>query len=192
MTTTARNTREDVIRAAGRLFAQHGFHGTSMRDLGRELGLEGSSLYSHIGGKAELLVEVIRSGASMFQGVADEVLAGDAPPPAQLAALIAGHVTVVVEHLDEARTFLNEARFLPEAERAEVVDMRSRYQAAYEKVIARGVESGTWRADIDPGLAAIFVLSLLNALDRWYRPDGTRSPAQISVDLFRFANEGMS
>jgi len=42
--TDTRNTRADVVQAAGRLFAERGYHGTSMRDLGRELGLQGSSL----------------------------------------------------------------------------------------------------------------------------------------------------
>ncbi len=51
-----RNTRSDVVDAAGRLFAQRGYHGTSMRDLGKELGLLGSSLYSHVDSKQDLLV----------------------------------------------------------------------------------------------------------------------------------------
>ena len=37
----SRNSRHDVIATARRLFAQKGFHGTSMRDLGKELGLLG-------------------------------------------------------------------------------------------------------------------------------------------------------
>ncbi len=44
-------SREDVVTAAGRLFAKRGFHGTSMRDIGEELGMLGSSLYSHVRGK---------------------------------------------------------------------------------------------------------------------------------------------
>ena len=32
-----RNSRDDVIAAAGRLFAERGYHGTSMRELGKEL-----------------------------------------------------------------------------------------------------------------------------------------------------------
>ena len=43
-----RKNRSDVVAAARVLFAEQGFHGTSMRDLGKELGLMGSSLYSHV------------------------------------------------------------------------------------------------------------------------------------------------
>ena len=61
---STRNTHEDVVRAAGRLFAERGYHGTSMRDLGKELGLLGSSLYSHVSSKQDLLVEVVEEGAA--------------------------------------------------------------------------------------------------------------------------------
>ncbi|MFQ5966226.1 MAG: TetR/AcrR family transcriptional regulator [Acidimicrobiia bacterium] len=192
MTTNARTRKEDVVRAAGRLFAERGFHGTSMRDLGTELGLEGSSLYSHIDGKNELLVEVITRGAAMFQGLADAVLATDDSPERQLRALIVGHVQIVVDHLDEARTFLNEARFLPEPEHSSVVEMRRRYQGAFTQVIQEGSRGGIWRQGLDPQLAAIFVLSVLNALDRWYRPTGRRSPSEIAADIFDFVTTGLA
>ncbi len=64
-------SREDVVTAAGRLFSARGYHGTSMRDLARELGLIGSSFYSHIDSKADLLVEVVERGADLFQESAD-------------------------------------------------------------------------------------------------------------------------
>jgi AcrR family transcriptional regulator len=179
------------VRAAGRLFAERGFHGTSMRDLGDELGLLGSSLYSHIDGKSELLIEVIRRGGSMFQALADEVVAGDNDPAEQLRLLIRGHVHIVVDHLDEARTFLNEARFLPFDERTVVLEMRDRYEQAYRRVIERGVSSGVFAADRDPTLTSILVLSLLNALDRWYRPDGPNDPDQISQRMFEFVTSGI-
>lgn len=160
------HSKEDVVQAAGRLFAARGFHGTSMRDLGDELGLLGSSLYSHIGGKNELLIEVIRRGGSMFQDLADEVLATEIAPAEQLRLLIRGHVQIVVDHLDEARTFLNEARFLPLEERTVILEMRDRYEQTYRRVVERGLAAGDFSADRDPALMAILILSLLNALDR--------------------------
>ncbi len=185
------HSKEDVVRAAGRLFAERGFHGTSMRDLGDELGLLGSSLYSHIDGKNELLVEVIRRGGSMFQDLADEVLGTDADPAEQLRLLIRGHVQIIVDHLDEARTFLNEARFLPPEERTVVLEMRDRYEQTYRRIIEHGVDAGIFSADRDPTLMAILVLSLLNALDRWYRPGGPNDPNEISQRMFEFVTNGI-
>ena len=103
-------SRDEVIAAAGRLFAERGYHGTSMRDLGEELGLLGSSIYSHVNSKAELLTEVIGTGAEMFQASADAALAIEGTATAKLRALIEGHLDVVLDHRSEVVTFLNESR----------------------------------------------------------------------------------
>jgi AcrR family transcriptional regulator len=162
-----------------------------MRDLGEELGLLGSSLYSHIDGKNELLIEVIRRGGSMFQDLADGVLATTVAPAEQLRLLIRGHVQIVVDHLDEARTFLNEARFLQPQERTVVLEMRDRYEQTYRRVIERGVACGDFSAQRDPALMAILILSLLNALERWYRPAGPNDPDEISQRMFEFVAHGI-
>ncbi len=186
------HTKDDVIRAAGRLFARRGFHGTSMRDLGSELGLLGSSLYSHVDGKNELLVEVIRSGAELFQTLATRVVYEDASATERLGRLIEGHVRIVTEHIDEATTFLNEARFLPEAERSSIIEMRDRYEQSYRAVLKDGIASGEFRRDLDPVLAAILILSTLNAIDRWYRPDGPRAPGDIAARIHHFVMSGIT
>ena len=189
--TVPRTTRDDVIAAAGKLFAERGFHGTSMRDLGEELGLLGSSLYSHVSGKDELLVEVISRGASLFEAAADAALSDDADPATLLRRLVAGHVDVLVDHEGEARTFLDEARFLEPGERSKAVGMRDAYEARWRAVIADGVRSGAFRADVDPKLASILTLSTINAMVRWYDPTGPLSRRQIVDAIAGFALDGL-
>ncbi|MEX1037527.1 MAG: TetR/AcrR family transcriptional regulator [Acidimicrobiia bacterium] len=169
---STRNTRADVVATAGRMFAEKGYHGTSMRDLGKELGLLGSSLYSHIDSKEDLLVEVVDEGARLFLDSAEKAMAVEGTAGERLRALIAGHVDVVLDHQDVVRTYLNEARMLDEGHRSRVVESRDAYETMFRSVIGEGVDAGEFRADVDPKIAAIFILSILNALERWYRPDG--------------------
>lgn len=169
---TTRNTREEIVAAAGRMFAEKGYHGTSMRDLGREIGLLGSSLYSHIDSKEDLLVEVVDEGARLFLAASEEAMAVAGGAEDKLRALIAGHVGVVLGHLDVVRTYLNEARMLDESHRGRVVAARNAYEARFRAVIQLGIESGDFRDEVDPKITSIFILSILNAIERWYRPDG--------------------
>jgi AcrR family transcriptional regulator len=182
---TTRNTRSDVVRAAGRLFAEKGYHGTSMRDLGRELGLLGSSLYAHVESKQDLLVEVVDEGARLFEAAAHSTTGGT--PADRLRSMIDGHIGVVLDNLDVVRTFLNEARMLDATHRARVVDARDRYEQSFRKVLADGVADGTFRGDVDPKLAAILILSVLNAVERWYRPQGALDREALSREVSRFA-----
>lgn len=189
---TTRNTRDDVVAAAGRLFAERGYHGTSMRDLGKELGLLGSSLYSHVESKQDLLVDVVEEGARLFEASADRALAVGGPAPERLAALISGHVDVLLDNLDISRTFLNEARMLDEAHRARVLAARDHYERAFRRVISDGVADGTFRSDVDPKTAAIFTLSILNAIERWYKPEGPLGREALVDQLNNFVTASLS
>lgn len=189
---TARRTREDVLEVAGRLFSQHGYHGTSMRDLGRELGLLGSSLYSHVGGKEELLVEIIRRGAQAFEHLVEEVQQAGGSPTEQLRRLIEGHVRIVIENLHESTVFLNEARFLSPQARHSVIELRDRYEEVFREVLRRGMAEGEFRADLDVPLTGIAILSMLNAVTRWYRPDGRVSPDELALIFVDLTMRGVS
>jgi len=189
---TARTTRDDVVEAAGRLFASRGYHGTSMRDLGRELGMLGSSLYAHIDSKQDLLVEVVERGAQLFDASAQQALATGGSASTRLRALIRGHVDVVLDNLAVSRTFLNEARMLDDEHRSRVVAARDRYEAAFRRVIAEGVEEGSFRGDLDPKIASIFVLSVLNAIERWYDPKGPLDREGLVAEIGEFVLRGLS
>ena len=186
-----RNSRSDVVAAAGRLFAERGYHGTSMRDLGRELGLLGSSLYAHVESKQDLLVEVVEEGARLFQDSAKDALARGGTAAERLRRLVAGHVAVVLDNSDVVRTFLNEARMLDEVHRARVIDARDAYEAAFRAVAADGVEDGSFGAGTDPKMASIFILSILNAVERWYRSDGALDRAGLVDAIVTAATRGI-
>lgn len=186
-----RHSRDDVVSAAGRLFAARGYHGTSMRDLGRELGVLGSSLYAHIDGKQQLLVEVIDRGAGLFQESADRALASSDEPVDQLRALIKGHVGVVLDHRDEVGTFLNEAAALDREARVGVIAARDRYETAFRSVLEAGVTAGSLRDDLDPKTTSIFLLSILNAIGRWYREDGPVDRNELANRIFAFTLDGI-
>ncbi len=188
---TTRNTREDIVAAAGRMFADKGYHGTSMRDLGSELGLLGSSLYSHIDSKEDLLVEVVDEGARLFLNSSQRAMAVDGGAEKKLRALIAGHVDVVLDHLDVVRTYLNEARMLDESHRTRVVSARDHYESRFRNVISQGVEEGVFRSDVDPKIASIFILSILNAIERWYRPDGGLDRTSLVEAIDGLATSGI-
>lgn len=188
---TTRNTRGDVVAAAGRLFAERGYHGTSMRDLGKELGLLGSSLYSHVESKQDLLVDVVGEGSRLFEASAAKATGHNGSAIEVLAALIDGHVEVVLNNLDIARTFLNEARMLDREHRARVIEARDHYEGAFREVLRVGAADGSFRDDVDPKTDTIFILSILNAVERWYNPAGELNRADLVDKLTEFVQRGL-
>lgn len=189
---TTRNTRADVVAAAGRLFAERGYHGTSMRDLGKELGLLGSSLYSHVESKQDLLVEVVEEGARLFEESAARAVQPKATAAEDMNRLISGHVDVVLDNVDISRTFLNEARMLDADHRTKVVEARDHYEKAFRSVLRRGVVDGSFRAGLDPKTTSIFILSVLNAIERWYDPNGPLDRNQLVEEMTSFVSAALS
>ena len=187
-----RLSRDDIVIGAGKRFATHGYHGTSMRDLGDDLGILGSSIYAHVGGKQELLLAVIERGAALFEESSSEAVASSKDPAERLHALIKGHIDVLVDHESESRTFLNEAAFLDPSERDRVTAMRDSYEKVFRDTIRSGVKSGIFRSDADPKISGIFVLSMLNATQRWYKPGGRLSRVGLVEHLNGFAISGLS
>src|SRR2546430_15736163 len=68
--------KSELTRQAARLFAEKGYHGTSIGDLAEAMGVQKGSLYAHIDSKADLLWEVARDGAAAFHAGLDTVPEG--------------------------------------------------------------------------------------------------------------------
>src|SRR5881392_994969 len=99
--------RHDLTRAAARLFAEKGYHGTSTGDLAEAMGVKKGSLYAHIQSKADLLWEVARDGAEAFHAALDEV-PDELPATERIRLALRAHLRVVSRQLDVATVFVRE------------------------------------------------------------------------------------
>ncbi len=158
--------REELTREASRLFAERGFHGTSMDALAQALGVQKGSLYSLIGSKQELLYVTMHSGATAFHDALDAV-PERAPAAERVRLALRGHLRVVSEQLDVATVFTREWRYLEGAHRDEIVAERRRYEDRWRALFREGVESGDLRTDLDVGAATLLVLSAANWAYTW-------------------------
>src|SRR5437879_12609002 len=109
--------KSELTRQAARLFAEKGYHGTSIGDLAEAMGVQKGSLYAHIDSKADLLWEVARDGAAAFHAALDAV-PDDLPASERIRLALHAHLRVVAEQLDVATVFIREWRYL-EGERRE-------------------------------------------------------------------------
>ena len=161
--------RSELTREAARLFAEKGYHGTSIGDLAKALGVQKASLYAHIQSKQDLLYETMRDGAAAFHASLDAI-------PEELAAAekirvaLRGHLRVVADQLDVATVFVREWRYL-EGERAEeFLSERRRYEERFRALFREGRERGELRTDLDDQAAVLLVLSAANWAYTWLPP----------------------
>ena len=89
------------------------------------------------------------------------------------------HVGVITDDIERASVFVHEWRALQGDRRAEIARRRDAYEARFRSVIDDGLRSGAFQAP-DAGIATTYILTALNGLVTWYRPDGRLSPRAIA------------
>jgi AcrR family transcriptional regulator len=183
--TTRRREIEDV---ASTLFHERGYAGTSVRDIARALDIQGASLYAHVASKEEVLWAIVDRTAARFEAAADGVVDESltAHPADSLDRLVRAHVAVVTEDVQRASVFIHEWRALAVERRAAIARRRDAYEARFRAVIADGVARGDFDT-VDPAAAAAFILTALNGLVGWYRPDGRLDEIGIADAYARYA-----
>jgi AcrR family transcriptional regulator len=161
--------REELTRTAARLFAERGYHGTSLADLAEALGIQKASLYHHIASKEDLLWEVAESGAAAFHAALDAI-PDEAPATEKIRLALRGHLAVVAAQLDAATVFTREWRALEGERRAVFLAERRRYEERIRDLFREGVETGRLRTDLDVATAGLLLLSAANWAYTWLRP----------------------
>ena len=180
--------RNELTRQAARLFAEKGYHGTSIGDLAEAMGVQKGSLYAHIESKADLLWEVAREGADAFHAALDAI-------PDELSAVekirraLRAHLRVVGEQLDVATVFVREWRYLSGERREAFLAERRRYEERFRALFREGRELGELRTDLDDATATLLALSAANWAYTWLRPgEGTDD---LADRFFAVLLEGM-
>jgi AcrR family transcriptional regulator len=160
--------REELAREAARLFAEKGYHGTSIGALADAIGVQKGSLYAHIEGKQDLLYETMRQGAEAFHGALDAI-PEELPATEKIRLALRGHLRVVADQLELATVFVQEWRYLDHERREQFVAERRRYEERVRALFREGREQGELRSDLDENVAALLFLSAANWAFTWLR-----------------------
>ncbi len=161
--------RSELTREAARLFAQRGYHGTSIGDLAEAMGVQKGSLYAHITSKQDLLYATMREGADAFHRGLDAI-PERLPATDKIRLALRSHLRVVAEQLDVATVFVQEWRYLEGERRDEIVAERRRYEERVRALFREGRELGQLRTDLDDASAALLLLSAANWAYTWLQP----------------------
>jgi AcrR family transcriptional regulator len=180
--------KSELTRQAARLFAEKGYHGTSIGDLAEAMGVQKGSLYAHIESKADLLWEVARDGAAAFHGALDAV-PDELPAPEKIRLALRAHLRVIAEQLEVATVFIREWRYLEGARREKFLGERRRYEERFRALFREGRELGSLRSDLDDATATLLALSAANWAYTWLKP-GVDTDA-LADRFYDFLLDGM-
>lgn len=178
--------RQQIIEVAAELFAERGFHGVSIYDIGSAMGTSGPALYKHFASKdallAEMLIDISRRLLSEGHRRADVSAADGAD--AVLRALVAWHVEFALTYPALITVQFRDLKSLSEQDRRTVRRLQRNYVELWVQTIS--VVVGTDAAHARSAAHAVF--GLINST-----PHSARlSRADMADQLCRMALAALS
>lgn len=154
-------TRERIVAAAERLFAERGYSGVSMPAIAAAAGITAGAIYKHFESKEQLFFTVVRRAIEAAPTTTEaEGLAG----PAALGAIVAAYTTRRLKRVRQLAVEIHYAaaqdakvrRLLRWSVDGEIAGLTEQF--------ARAQAAGEIDAAIDPQLTAAAIMSLIMGL----------------------------
>jgi AcrR family transcriptional regulator len=178
--------RAEVVSLARTAFFTRGYAATSTRDLARQLGILGGSIYHHIDTKEQLLFEIVRGSFASGAALAEDLRSGPGTVEERLRRWVRGHVRAMASHTVTIGLMFHEADALTPEHAAEVTQLNRAYATAVVETL------GELGPDLDAKLAAQHLLGAMNSMYRWYRPDGRLAPDALGERLSTLLLDGLA
>jgi AcrR family transcriptional regulator len=170
----------DVRDAALTLFAERGYHATSMKDIAAALGLQAPSLYNHVASKQVILRDVMVDTMDALLRAVNGAIATTDDPIEKLRRATQAHVRFHAVHRREVRVGNHEIPALEEPQRTAVVDLRRKYSHLFQQMIDRGLAAGVFDCRSST-LAAYAILQMGIGVSMWFREDGELTEEAVAL-----------
>jgi AcrR family transcriptional regulator len=172
--------QSEVVDIAAALFAQRGYHATSVQDLVQATGLQRGGLYHYMDGKADLLIQIHERFIDPLLADAREIAAQDGPADVVLRKLAVSLMNDIATYRDQVTVFLHEWRIIEDDPQwKDIRKSRKEFEGVIEAVLRRGVDEGVFHI-ADVRLAVLGFLGMFNYSYQWYHPGGRFSAKRVA------------
>ena len=166
--------RQEILRAAARLFQQQGYDATSMNDVAAALKLSKGGLYHHFQSKDEILYHIMSHAMDITEERVINVARRIEGAEERLRTLIRLHIEVVLSAEDrEITVMLHENHPLPPALRRKINGRKKDYVHFVENLVADVQRQRNSTSQVTPRAAAFALVGMINWIYQWYKPEGS-------------------
>jgi AcrR family transcriptional regulator len=180
--------RDKIIQVAARIFAEKGYHGTTLDEIAHELVITKPALYYHIKSKEDLLREIINNILEPLETIS-KVKDLDLSPREKLQKIIILMVISGAERQDTTTILFQDISILPKRKRDAIRRREKEIERSVQEILREGQKKGDFIVD-DVKIASYGIMGAANWIYRWYNPDGTFTPEQIADKIVQLVENG--
>lgn len=175
---------EFILRTSARIFAEKGYHSTTMRDISRATRVSLAGLYYYCKSKDELLFLIQDNCFGRVLERLEERLQEADEPIARLRLVIENHLSFFAANMAEMKVLSHEADSLAGAMYAHVAGKKQQYTKLVRRILA-DVQAQHAGAKLDLTVATYALFGMMNWIYNWYDPRGKLSVGELVDNLTR-------
>jgi AcrR family transcriptional regulator len=184
---------EFILRTSARIFAEKGYHSTSMRDISRATEVSLAGLYYYCRSKEELLFLIQDHCFGHVLERLEERLEETTQPVAKLCLVIENHLSFFAANMSEMKVLSHEAESLAGEMRERVSSKKQQYTRLVRQILSevqprQAKNDGGQKVDLTVATYALF--GMMNWIYNWYDPRGTLSVKQLVDNITRLFLSG--
>lgn len=164
-------TEKRIVQAALELFIRNGYHGTSINDITKKVGMTKGALYAHFGGKGDLLLRIIQEFNTQYiENMLDSVnmYPGNAIDKLNCAISFSSRFALENPDLCLFLTFLTTELSTDVDFEPALKEVYSTYRKFISRLIGEGIRQGLIDKTMDPELAALTFMAIHDGvLHQW-------------------------
>ena len=182
--------REVLLREAAASFNRRGYHGTSLTEIAKKLGVTKAALYTYVPSKEDLLYYC--HDAAMDSAIESLHKAqASASSGLQRLALTLRHYLEMMLGQEGGYVVLLEENAMKPAHVRAIVKRRDQFEQGLREFVAEGIADGSI-VRCNPKLAVFMMMGALNWGRKWFRPNGSWTGAQIAFALTEMLERSLS
>ncbi|MEU3657101.1 TetR family transcriptional regulator [Streptomyces sp. NPDC032161] len=168
-----------ILLSALEQFREHGYHGTSVRDVARQAEVSLPMIYYRYENKQGLLVALLEVGMGE---VLQRARLADAEAEGRTLDRFANVIEAIVLHMTHRSATAgldSELRYLDPANRKKYAAQRKELEQLLLEIIEDGVSQGLFEVESAPDTTRA-LLGMCQAVTSWYRAEGPLRPEEIA------------
>jgi len=180
--------KDEVIRIAARLFADKGYHATTLDEIAEEIGVTKPALYYYITSKEDILRSIVNRIMEPMEEVC-RVGNSALSPREKIARMISILVMFSAERSETTLIAFEQSNILPKRSRDAFRRREKEVEDVVQRTLKEGMDLGVFLKN-DIKVTCFAILGMSNWTYRWYSPSGNLTPREIADQLVRLLEHG--
>ena len=179
-----------ILAEAARLFRTKSYAAATLRELAKQSGIKGGSIYYHFSSKQEILYNVMDYTLTELTFRLREVEKNEMDVVKKLQKAIETHIVYHISNLNMTYVTDSEIRSLTNENYKDIIKKRKRYENLFIKILDEGIKTGQF--DIkDSKRTTYAILQMCTGVSYWYKEGGPLRVEDVVEIYSKFAYGGL-